>query len=222
MGKVKILMNNSKEVNIITAPARITAQTLRRSTTMGPVADYGRYLGAQHSGGPFFNIERECRLEAARKAWYVLYSFWISTIALRFKMVVFMCIIIGIMISGLEAVAGARAPLSREDLAPLETKLDMYLRRMFMGEATIKMQLTDAEDNITVVHRALSHEALLRKARRVPICLELRMRRLKLLQEFFARPRHHRVILAALLGHIPARPDAIDLEGGVIAARVHP
>jgi len=43
-----------------------------------------------------------------------------------------------------------------------------------------------------------------------------------MLQEFFVRPRHHRVVLAALLGHIPARPDAIDLEGGVMAGRAHP
>ena len=92
-------------------------------------------------------------------------------------------------------------PIRESQLAPLDRLLCMYLRTLMKGLATKKTRLESADGEITVLHTAMTNMQVWQWWRICPCHVELRVRRLQLLQRCAKEPAWHAQFFAAVLGH---------------------
>eukprot|EP00959_Pyramimonas_sp_CCMP1952_P064867 1354390-Pyramimonas_sp.AAC.1 len=132
-------------------------------------------------------------MQALRAEWHKMGKFWSAPrVSVRFKGIVFAGLIINAAISGVEAyVLNMRTPITEQSLAPLQQLVFKFARVVLRGRCTQRqIDRTRPPSNIEV-QRHLHFGALF---------TELRIRRLKRLQELVAHQQAHEQAIAALVG----------------------
>eukprot|EP00959_Pyramimonas_sp_CCMP1952_P468909 9494029-Pyramimonas_sp.AAC.1 len=165
----------------------------------GKTVSAAKYLGGLQHFNNGFSAEKNIRLQATRTAWHKMGNFWTTArVSLRFKSIVFVGVVVNAALSGLEAyVSSMTKPITRRSLEPLQQLVFKFARVVLQGRHTIRRgQMVRAPSNLEVM----------RHMRLGSLFVELRIRRLKWLQDIAARPLEHRQVLAALVGQAQCEP----------------
>ena len=131
MLRIGIAMNKKKEEELVDGPCVADVRAIKMCTE--GVVSAARYLGSRQADALGIGDELAFRVAAVKRAWGALWKLFSSAVSLRFKMVIFLCCIVGTALSGLEAYCARRAPLTRADLQPLQVLVNRYLRLLPSG-----------------------------------------------------------------------------------------
>ena len=161
-----------------------------------------RYLGPHihYQLCDFVEINR--RLKAARNAWFMFTGFWASKVDLRFRALVFRCIVYSVLLTGLTSFALSRASMG---------KLTSYCldcgRRLLQGAATDKYY--DYDGNLK--YRRKPNIYIWRSLGMADCFVELHIQRLKFFQKVCIDPQHHELYLSALYGRMVWDPPGVGI-----------
>jgi hypothetical protein len=120
---------------------------------------------------------------------------------MQFKSIMYRACVTGAAISGLEAYAGQRGPLSEGDIVLLQRYQGRNMRVLLGQAATTK---TLVGDDIKI--EAMDNVTLHRKYHTCPLGLELAIRRLMWIIDMVQTPSHHTITLSALFGTLDDLP----------------
>ena len=162
-----------------------------RAGVKGKFRRVARYLGTQIHQDGWTVEERKKRINAAMIGWSLMGKFWTSSVCIRFRRIAFHCVVYTAAISGLEANV-----MTRTDMEAINKLLLGYGRRMLKGKACRKAEQADG----SVRYESISNQHVWKYIGCVPVQIELRVRRLKWLQELVAFPENNKMVIAALLG----------------------
>jgi len=203
MQEIGIALNQAKLENVVEGPSNLTVTAVARSHRLaGRTTANARYLGGRHTQGLTFRAERDERLLAGRRGWAVLLRFWTSSTPIRVRLIAFGCMVVGSCLAGLEACAGPRGPLTASDLKPLDTLILRYLRVLLRGRACRKQESTNLCGEKAIKYTNQENNAVWARCGLVPCFLELRVRRLGMLQKIAAHPEDHVQFFAAVFGAV--------------------
>eukprot|EP00959_Pyramimonas_sp_CCMP1952_P268394 5611731-Pyramimonas_sp.AAC.1 len=119
-------------------------------------------------------------------------SWTTAQVRMCFKGIVFVGVVIDAALSGLEAyVLNVKTPIARQSLGPLEQHIYKYARVVLHGKRTHRSERRVRAPSNREVQRLMKFGSLL---------VELRVRRLKWLQDIVVKQREHRQVIAALVG----------------------
>ena len=153
-----------------------------------------RYLGPYLHWDCSFAPECQRRIDAARRAWYDFRGFWFKRIDMRFKLLVFRCVVVQTLLSGLVAWY-----VNDHFINKMDSFLVGLLRKLLQGQACSKQQLEDGNTR----YRSLTNQQVHVRARVAPVGIELVVARLRWLQTMLAKPREHHQMFAAMFGQFP-------------------
>ena len=176
MNNIGIHMNQHNEFNVVAGPRQ--AGVRRILDRLPRVTEDARYLGFRHTPEQGCHIEIAHRLAAAKRAWFALRPFFVSTAHLRIKAMVYRATVYNTCLSGPEIVVGARTSLSPQDLLPLQRLVDRNLKTLMRGAATAKVEMHDDEGELYIKYQALTADQVMKECGIAPLYLELRVRRL--------------------------------------------
>jgi len=162
------------------------------ATTAGkfkPAVPSARYLGPHAADNGSNEVEARRKATAAERASRSLRAFWKSTSNLRWKGIVFKCLVDGTRLSGLTSFAADNV-LNKS----IDTKQQLLARRAVLGTGCLK----PAEGG--GVFRAKSSLDILRSMSLVPASVSLAVLRMRWLQSMVKWPGAHVQVLAALFG----------------------
>ena len=158
-----------------------------RHPVPGSLQKVARYLGPQLQFDSQLHVEKRLRLAAAKRAFALLSRFFVSTRDCKWKSVVYTCMVIGSLLTGLVAFSPNKAFLSTVD------SLDATLcRKVVLGKGCDKRDgQYRAKRNSDVRLMLGSHTP----------STQLRVQRIKWLQQMVRKPESHLQTIAVVFGH---------------------
>ena len=219
MLSIGVHMNQHKEFNVVAGPRQAGVRAI--IDAIPRVTEDARYLGFRSTPDQGCHIEVEHRLIAAKRAWYALRPFFISTAHLSIETMVYRATVYNTCLSGMEVAVGARTALSPNDLLPLQRLINRNLKTLMMGAATTKVEMADEEGKTYIRYHAMTADQMMKACGIVPLFLELRVRRLLWFWSMMRYPQHHELALSALLGHVANQPSHLASDGGINPAAAH-
>ena len=161
----------------------------------GKCARSATYLGGRQHHLDLVEEELEARHRAARVSWATFGRFWSrSPLPKEANCLVFARTVVSALLSGLEALVLTDAQLHR-----LDSVILTYGRKLVRGAAGAKEVSADGDIKFTACTSRQVGDFL----RLVPCAIELRIRRLRWLQQLVHRPVLHANLLASLFGRFP-------------------
>ena len=174
-------------------------QAFQSNLLPGKCGRAAKYLGGQQHHLDQVNDELQARKKAARVCWATFGRLWSrSGLPQRALCIIFAGTVVSALLSGLEALV-----LTADHLRQLDSIILTYGRKLMRGAACQKEVV-----NGVVQYKACSSRKVwdfLRLAP-TPTAVELRIRRLRWLQQLVRRPLLHCNVLASLFGRFPNDP----------------
>ena len=159
-----------------------------RNASQGRALEDARYLGARFSTPSNNAPEIKARLRAITIGWKRLGAFWFTSAPYKMKRLCFISQVQSAAIS-----AGHAFAFSPRECQRLDTQLAKLMRAMMRGKA-------HSYDPDTMQHNSMSNEQVFRHWLIAPCHLELRIRRLKMMQKHFTEPSKHTQVNACMFG----------------------
>ncbi|CAK0900714.1 unnamed protein product, partial [Prorocentrum cordatum] len=188
--------NISKQVNIYYGVGKGSysdaIQINNGCILQGKTTTVARYLGPRLTNTFTMTAEIEQRIIAVERGWSQLRKFWTSDTPFRLRLNIFKCQVLNSALSGLEVWARKYTPLRKSDLADIESRVVKYGRVLLNGTASYD------DDHV----RQIPSVYVLHKLQVAPLFVELRIRRIKWMQQMARTPQVSVQPLAALFGHM--------------------
>ncbi len=158
----------------------------------GTLSPHARYLGPHLQATGHHHVERNRRFTAARVAWRCMGSFWHLCNSFRWMLIVFQAKVLSSLYTGFICFAA-----SKHDCALFDKVVLGFARTLLRGKACAKVL---GPDNKPIKYHAMSSKDIWRHIRQAPSHIELRIQRLRWLQEFVQRPEEHSQIISCIFG----------------------
>ena len=155
----------------------------------GKLAHVSRYLGGRFHVDLWAHVEVSYRLTAIKIGWNSCAHFCCSKVTSRFRKLVFGSLVYSPALAGMEIWT-----LSESQVDQLNTRVLFYVRKLMRDDACLKPEKPEEH------HRAMTNTTVWRTMGLVPAGLELRIRRLKWLQEMVKHPANNDHLWTALPG----------------------
>eukprot|EP00959_Pyramimonas_sp_CCMP1952_P452272 9466289-Pyramimonas_sp.AAC.1 len=165
----------------------------------GCVRPHARHLGARYSMRGHNAAEVDNRIRAIHRGWALLGRFWSEHGLKRLKREVYLGVVVGGGLTGIEAYV-----LRVTEYKRIDSAVAKYLRVLMRGSAT----------SWTGPHvKTMSNLELLREWKILPARGELAIRRIRWLQQMLRHRFANQQTLTALFGHLGGERPTLDLEG---------
>ena len=202
LGEVGMAQNTTKQEHVpcFCGPGarRQYKQILQEQRLPGSSKRSAKYLGGQQHHLDTCEDELQARESAARVSWATFGRLWSrSTLPKQALCLIFSGTVVAALLSGLEALTLSAAQLRRLDSIMLT-----YGRKLMRGKACRKHEQPDG----SIRYIACTSAHVWQYIRLVPCEVELRVRRLRWLQNLARQPDAHSNVLAALFGAFPQDP----------------
>ena len=192
LGRVGAGQNISKQENICYLRGR-GAHLIQRKLCSGEVRGVAgrtlhhcRYLGGLQAATFTPGPELHKRLNALKAAFHSMGRFWYSDSPFSIKRTLVKGLLVNTALSGMEVAVHGSGPLRENDLRHLQGFILKKCRAILSG--------TMYWDTQAQHERTLPHHEVLKRFKLAPLFLELRIRRLKWLQEMVSRKKRQRTI----------------------------
>jgi hypothetical protein len=194
--------NGSKAAVVPTCKNRMATKKLSKNNKT--VVKEAKYLGGLFTFNGSAASEVRVRIKAMDKAWYSMYKFWFGRHPAKVRRMIFLMHVVGAGISGLESYI-----ITDTDLKKLNKYVAKKLRAMWVDEQ-YKKHGKDYE-----IPRPISATMLWKWFKIAPLDHELRIRRLRWLQQVYVNQENHTQFIAAIWGSLPGDEPTFDEEGRI-------